>query len=49
MGWNGFIRYSSDGLRWVRHTFLEQACEWLEQFVVPGCQWVGWNMIGVNV
>ncbi len=21
MGWNGFSRYSSNGLRWVRHTF----------------------------
>jgi hypothetical protein len=23
MGWNGISPYSSDGLKWVRHTFLE--------------------------
>ncbi len=49
MGWNGSNRYSSDGLRRVRHTCLEQACDWLKRFGVPGFLCVGWNMIGVNV
>jgi hypothetical protein len=37
MDWNGFSRYS-DGLREVRHTFLEQACDWLKRFGVAGCR-----------